>query len=188
MSYAYQLYDKSDNLIVHNDLQVQGPWYEQGIRSELTFVNRYGKLFSVDINPEKKIEKTAPDLINTVTGVIGDLKEQNTPFFRCGKKDGRLDPRFTVSFNVDDYIKYSKYGQFEVYFWVAWNAVKFVDPYLTIKVEPLEGIWKTDLDGLTSLVNIAHKHDYRQRVIDENGNSKDSYLLDLRLREFTQII
>lgn len=188
MAYTYNLYDTYGNLITHKDLQKQAPWYEQGIRSELIFVSKYGKQFSLDINPEKKFENYAPDLINTATGVIGDLKEQNTPFFRCSKKDNKLNPRYTVSFNVDDYNKYSKYDQFDVYFWVSWKAIKFVDPYLTIEVEPLEGIWRIDLNGLSSLVDIAHKHDYHQRVFDENGNSKDSYLLDLRSKEFVQIV
>lgn len=187
MSYSYQIYDQSGNLVTHNDLQKQAPWYEQGVRSELIFVNKYGKQFSLGINPEKEFKNSAPDLINTATGVLGDLKEQNTPFFRCGKKDGKLDPRYTVSFNVDDYNKYAKYDQFEVYFWVCWKAVKFVDPYLIIDVEPLEGIWKVDLPGLACLVDVAHKHDYLQRINDENGNSKDSYLLDLRSKKFVQI-
>lgn len=188
MAYTYSLYDQCGKLVKHNDLQKQAPWYEQGIKSELLFVKKYGEQFSVAINPEKEKNVSAPDLINISTGVIGDLKEQNTPFFKCDKKDGKLKPRYTVSFNVDDFNKYNPYGRFEVYFWVSWIAVKFVDHYGEINVEPLEGIWKIDLNGLRKLVELAHKHDYHQRVFDEHGNSKDSYLLDLRSKEFVRVV
>jgi len=183
---AYKLFDASGKEIFQKDLQAKAPWCVTGEVFEKVFIEKYGRKFSLDINPEKLTNKYAPDLINTSTSNLGDLKTQNTPFFLAWSKYG-LDPQYTVTFNVKDYLRYLKYHPtIEIYFWVSWVAVKFQGTR-DITVRPMEGVWGIRFPKLIQLVNTAPRHPYIQRYNDNSGNAKDSFLLDLNSIGFKQI-
>ncbi len=122
---AYKLYDAAGAEISWHDLQDKGPWCEIGASHKEVFIKKYGKLLNLEMNPEKATDLYAIDLINIKTNRLGDLKTQNTPFFKAGSSYG-LDPQFTVTFNVKDVNRYAeKYPDIDIYFWVNWLALKF---------------------------------------------------------------
>ncbi len=183
---AYKLYDINCIEIDLGDLQDKGPWHKFGEKSEKIFISKYGQELSLDINPQKLADPTVADLINTSNGKFAELKTKNTPFFKARGLYNH-DPQYTVTFDLKDHDNYMKnYPNLEVYFWVSWIAVKFVDTE-TITVKPMEGIWKIDFQDLKELNKKAPVHEYRQRIGDKLGNSKFSYVLDLRSKGFEKI-
>lgn len=170
------------------DLQDKGMWCRDGASQEEVFVEKYGAQLGLIINPQKADDPYAPDLVNTETGLLADLKTQNTPFFQAESRFG-YDPQFTVVFNGKDRERYrSLYPQIGIYFAVDWQAVKFENDFGVIEVEPLFGVWYIPFRELESLLATAPYHAYWQRVWDEKGNAKGSYILDLRDDAFQRLL
>lgn len=184
----YSQFDKYNNLVTHQDLQNKKLWCAEGEKIEEAFVRKYGGSLSVSLNPVKKVNPYAPDLIYRSSGQLADLKTQNTPFFKADKLYN-IDPSFAVVFNRKDYVRYSeKYPEIDVFFWIEWHSVKFVMGSFTKEVEYIEGVWKIAFAQLAELCKDAPEHCYQQRTGDNRGNAKSSFVLDIRNGLFVKVV
>ena len=184
---AYKLFDKDSNVVSHHDLQDKGLWCKIGSTKEEVFVEKFGRELHLSINPEKQRNPYAPDLLNTSSHLLGDLKTQNTPFFQA-KARFNLDPQFVVVFNGKDRLRYLEhYPYIEIYFAIDWQVVRF-EGREVISVLPMKGVWFIPFQDLNLLLEKSPFHAYQQRTKDQNGNAKGSYVLDLKNPAFRQIV
>ncbi len=51
----------------------------------------------------------------------------------------------------------------------------------------MEGIWRISFQKLIGLSKKSPIHEYQQRINDQAGNARDSYVLDLRDSSFEKI-
>ena len=182
-----KLYNSKGEIVKHEDLQDKASWCEKGRSSEDVFVKKYGNELNLIINPEKKWNKYTVDLKNIQTENFADLKTQHTPFFQALERYS-IDPQYAVTFNKKDYLRYSEfYPDIEVYFWVEWLATKFENEHKAIEVNPMDGVWKISFDNIKDIVDDAPLHYYGQRIFDTSGNSKGSYVFDLRHPLFNKL-
>lgn len=163
-------------------------WVGYGLEREHDFVENIApKAHLVAmINPEKKQNRYAPDLLIDTDEKIADLKTQETPFFTAGRHRG-YDPTYTVTFNKKDYDRYkSLYPTISLIFWVNWGITEMTLGQRTIKTSKIHGVWRCTLTDITEFITIDHAplHSYQRRTDDE-VNARDSYLLDLR--KMTQV-
>lgn len=185
---AYTLYDKDGQEINHHDLQDKTKWCKDGEKVEQSFVRIHGEVLNISINPEKETNPYSPDLLNLTTGIRGDLKTQNTPFFKSQYLYG-IDPTFAVVFNLKDRERYIKlYPDIDIYYWVDWIAVKFSMGSNTTMAQPLYGVWKTSFAELNKYLDKSELHEYQQRKYDTKGNAKSSYVLDIRNPCFNRLV
>jgi hypothetical protein len=184
---VYRMFDSDGNQVFNDDLQNKGAWCEEGAKKEVVFINRYGKQLGLGINPDKIENKYAPDLINIKTKNLGDLKVQNTPFFKASILYD-LDPQYTVVFNLKDKERYSRYyPKIDIYFWVNWFAVKMEQNGEEFIVEPMKGIWYISFEHLLTHLKSAMLHSYKQRKSDTRGNARSSYIVSLLSDGFIKV-
>lgn len=184
---SYKLFDKDGQEVSQHDLQDKGAWCKTGLSQEEAFVELFGRKLGLIMNPEKKTNPFAPDLFNTKSNQLADLKTQNTPFFQA-KSRFNLDPQYTVVFNKKDRDRYQEmYPNIEIYFAVDWLVTKFAG-YSTIEVQPMFGIWYIPFTSLDALLEKAPLHPYLQRTNDNKGNAKESYILNLLDPSFLKLL
>jgi hypothetical protein len=175
---TYKLFDINDQEVNQHDLQDKGVWCESGASKEEVFVDKFGKSLNLIINPEKKNNPYVPDLLNTKNNLLADLKTQNTPFFQAKSRFG-YNPQYTVVFNGKDRERYKKkYPEIEIYFAIDWQVIKFQGK-TTIEVEPMMGIWRISFKELDIILEKAPFHSYQQRISDNLGNAKGSFVISL---------
>jgi len=151
-------------------------------------VNTFGSELKISINPEKIENPYAPDIIRNTDGNLGDLKTQNTPFFKA-KTLFQIHPSYAVVFNIKDYNRYKeKYPNIVIYFWVNWMVRKFKMNNNEITVDKISGVWMINFIDVGKLVKTAPKHFYQQRRFDNKGNAKGSYVFDIRNELFKKVI
>lgn len=185
---AYKLIDTNGQEVTHHDLQDKGAWCIAGASKEEIFIQNYGGQLNLIINPEKSTNPMVPDLFNSSSMLLGDLKVQSTPFFQAETRFG-INPQYAVVFNYKDVLRYSEhYPNIEIYFWVDWQAVAFESGNTRIEVEPMNGVWFIPFQILTEVITTAPLHSYQQRVFDRKGNAKASYVLNLENSQFNRII
>ena len=168
------LYRTEGEVVMYNT-EDKMAWYKHGERMENHFVSTVAPSIGIDviINPEKKTNKYAHDLILDGTK-RADLKHQGTPFFMAGRYD--FNPMETVSFNKKDYERYkSIYPDIFVVFWVQWDK----QSRYGVNVDAQNGVWIYSLDELGEQIKDAPLHTYQKRIKDKLGNAKDSYLIKL---------
>ncbi|MEM7296972.1 MAG: hypothetical protein AAF391_01765 [Bacteroidota bacterium] len=183
---GYKLFDKSGNELNHHNLQDKDYWCGDGERIEHSFVRQYGNALGLKINPQKEHDKYAPDLINA-EGQLCDLKTQNTPFFSSARY-GFNDPSYVVVFNKKDARRYyDAYRNIDIYFWVRWEAVKYINDNVSIEVEPIEGVWKVSFINLIEILKNAPIHHYKQRINDIKGNAKSSFLISIKEKNIIKV-
>lgn len=184
---AYRQFNKDGVEITPQDLQNKSLWCKDGEKIEEVFVNKYGKQLDLVINPAKVNNPYAPDLLKS-NEFIGDLKTQNTPFFKANDLYG-IDPTYAVVFNRKDAERYwRQYKEIIIYFWVEWHSVRFEMGSTIKEVEFLNGVWSIPFVELVELLKVAPEHMYQQRVNDTKGNAKGSFVLDIRNPKFTKVI
>lgn len=155
------------------DTNDKGAWCTKGEQKEKEFIQRYGNRLNLIINPKKKWDRYAPDLFNTRTELVADLKTKNTPFFTVKAFYG-LDPHYTVEFNCKDRANYAEnYPEIEIYFWVDWPTTQRGD----IQVGEMNGVWVIPFEELNVMLDSVPIWEHRNR---KKGNAKDGYLIDLR--------
>lgn len=185
---AYKLFDINNNELLYHDLQDKSRWCKDGEKIEEGFIRQFGEKLGLVINPEKKTNPYAPDLLNTINGKLGDLKLQSTPFFKAKSMYG-IDPTYAVVFNLKDKLRYeTNYPEIEIYYWVNWIAIKFEMGFSKIQVEPLQGIWEVDFQIFNKYLNETSLHEYQQRVNDQKGNARSSFVCDIRANIFNRLI
>ncbi|WP_133059249.1 hypothetical protein [Burkholderia puraquae] len=164
------------NTRISHDTEDRAWWYIHGQLLEDQFVQICRNKLNIDaeINPQKSHDNTAPDLL--VSGVLADLKTQNTPFFTAGRYG--MDPRFTVTFNRKDYDRYnSLYPEIAIYFWIDWAQTQYRD----IQVDYLGGIFTLPFHEVSAMIdNGVPEHHYARRTDPSDRNAKSSFLLDIR--------
>lgn len=185
---AITLFDAHDNELNHHDLQDKTHWCKDGESLEHLFVERWGNELGYDINPGKKQSRYVPDLINLNNGLLADLKVQNTPFFKSEKLFG-IPPTYAVVFNLKDKLHYAAdYPNIEILYWVDWKAVRAIIGDKMYSVSEFRGVFKTTFVELNKHLTDANLHIYQQRIFDDKGNARSSYVVDIRLDIFQQIM
>lgn len=153
-------------------------WLEFGEEKEREFVLDIASKIGLRaiINPEKKENPYAPDLRIDDDYKIADLKTQETPFFTANKYG--YDPRYTVTFNQTDYLEYmEQYPGMDILFWVNWDTLEGYGR----KILPLQGVWRCTINDIAQFVKEgARLHPYINRQDDNQGNARESYMLDVR--------
>lgn len=184
---SYRQFDKEGNEVSHKDLQAKSSWCRDGEAIEEAFVNKYGRILNLTINPEKAHNPFAPDLLESGK-MLADLKTQNTPFFKS-KKLYNINPTYAVVFNRKDAIRYyKKYPDIIIYFWVEWHSIKFEMRDFQQTVEYVNGVWRIPFRQLMPLLKTAPEHRYQQRKNDIQGNAKSSFVLDIGNPLFKKLI
>lgn len=187
------MYDINNQAISHGDLQNKGLWCSHGESKEYVFVKNYGQCLNLIINPEKQRNIYAPDLAYSSGNGLADLKTQNTPFFTAIKY--QYDPQYTVTFNRNDAERYRRESpDLDIYFWVDWIAVRYYKKSTNprygdtdITVSPMCGVWKVSFRDLYKIIENSPLHQYQQRLNDNQGNARDSYLINLTDARITRV-
>jgi len=181
---------------VPTDNQNKTAWVEAyGLVKETEFVEKNLPLVPLQgrINPAKKHNKFTNDL-----EVIfpSELKTIDTPFFKSGEMFagfGPFDPQYTATFNKKDYDKYKveQPDWFTIFFHLHFVGHKCA---LTIrgreyKVNPIDRIYIVQFFYLKALIESgkAPLHKYGERQNDQQGNAKDSYIIDLRAYPYHEL-
>jgi len=154
---------------------------EKGAEDEVKFVNVLVKKLNLPliINPEKVKDKFALDLLDTRKSEPSDLKYQQTPFFKA-RSLYDLNPQYAVTINVKDIVRYlEQYGNPDIYFWLDWD--KELEKEIGGKryaVKSMAAIYVATTKQINKM-NLPI-HSYARRINDQNGNKKDSYIVDAR--------
>lgn len=183
---AITLYNSEGGIVTYHDLQDKRRWCKDGESLEQSFVRRYPHLGYI-INPEKANDPFVPDLLNTETNIITDLKSQHSPFFKS-KVLYDIEPTYAVVFNLKDKERYERhYPSIDILYFIEWIPIR-ADIYGKVySVQPHSGIYRTSFKNLLSLLVKSPIHSYQQRVSDTQGNAKDSYVLDIRNEIFERL-
>lgn len=182
-----ELYDIDGNVIKHHNLQDKTHWCKEGEKLEISFVREYGEKLKYILNPDKTKNECAPDLINTKTNNLADLKVQNTPFFKAKELYG-IEPTYAVVFNEKDKDRYENYyPDIEIVYYVNWLVLKAVIKNRIYTTPGFKAIFKAEFPKLRDYLSTLKIHYYKQREFDTKGNAKGSYVLDIRNPVFTQI-
>jgi hypothetical protein len=157
-------------------------WCSNAESDERLFVSDVVPQFGGDIviHPDKATSPYGPDLWLPKSRLPGDLKFQQTPFFTARRYG--LGPQYAVTFNVKDFERYrSLYPDIVLFFWVRWGETSY-PPDTSLDVSPMEGVWWERFSVLkkAAVYGRMPRHTYRNRVDDECGNAKESFLFDVR--------
>lgn len=144
------------------------------------FINGLNGLVTLRINPDKEFDPYTHDLI--VNGAPGDLKTQDTPFFKSETLYD-IDPQWAITYNHKDYLRYKK-----KYTSVGKNVVLFFDVTrkdevkYDVKTFPMRAIFYTKASDIEKMIENKEVplHEYLNRKNDDQGNAKSSYVIDVR--------
>lgn len=159
-------------------------WVRVGVQRENEFVAERAPDLGIvaEINPAKADDPYTHDLM---VRVASDLKAVRTPLFKARELYG-LDPQYTITFNVKDYNRYAElYPDILVIFDVRWAADK-AEMQLgdtTYRVAPMHATYWGFLSHIADAIDTCgnQKHVYARRDNDDQGNARDSWVLDARL-------
>ena len=148
------------------DLNDKKAWCDLGLELEKEFVSnsRFSDV-TIGMNPSKSFDKYTYDM---KIEMPCDLKTITTPWIYSEEMFG-IPSDYAISINRKDLRRYySLYPNIIIIFDVQYENYKATH-------------W-SDLDRLRILVkqNKAFLHKYKNRVDDNIGNAKDSYVLDVR--------
>lgn len=176
----HKLFSSTGLEVFQHDLQDKKTWCKTGETLEVEFLKKFGDKFDLRANEEKSNNPTLPDFIHNGTSRYVDLKTQNTPFFSASKY--QQNRQYAVTFNNIDLQRYRElYPRITVIFHVIWEATKIkYDDGRTFEVRPMSGIWAATIEHISKHCTADKYHAYQQRVSDNKGNAKGSFVLDLR--------
>lgn len=162
------------------DTEDKKSWYKFGEKQEIEFLENIVPRLKMDIklNPEKEEDPGAIDLV--MGKRLGDLKKQETPFFKSEKLYG-VNPQYCVTFNTIDYRSYTnKYdpSDVDIIFWVDWKKLNMFN----ITLKSMHGVWLINVAEIQKWVEKEKLPvvRYKRRISDTRGNAQTSYLLDLQ--------
>ena len=149
-------------------------WIVEGTKSEKLFVEKYGKVLGVDINPAKRDNPYVIDMV-TDTGMLADLKTQSTPFKSSDRKWG-IPPDMCFTFDEYSALRYHFYhaSAIWIYLWVR-----------HVKPERVYRVFMHDLRIYMLTRAKIHIQDARKDLPSQN---RAVYVLDLRDHIFKQVI
>lgn len=181
------LYGIDGQVISNHNTQDKAFWCKAGETLEASFVGLHGNYLNYSINPAKKIDSYAPDLVNLDTNRLADLKVQQMPFFKAKQLYG-IEPTYAVVFNEKDRLRYERYyPDIEIVYWIDWVAVKADIRGRIFEVTPFKGVFRASFREMVKYLDTLAIHYYQQRVADELGNAKGSYVLDIRNPVFKRL-
>lgn len=166
-----------------HDTEDKSYWVNQyGTKKEIEFCNLMNSIggYSTIPNPSKQFDKYAPDIL--VNGALSDLKYCGTPFYTARKYHG-LDPQFVITFDDKDYLRYkSKYPEILIYFWVEYPDASGQFGGESISIRKVNHIFEIPFNRMMQYIELGGipHHTYKRRLADEIGNSRGSYLFDIR--------
>ncbi len=163
---------------VPHDTEDMAWWLTFGETLEVEFVKKCRETgLSVSLNPEKRFDKTAPDLV--FNGKRADLKTQQMQFLSAANYG--IDPSYYVTFNRKDFERCSTMFQdIILFFWVEWKQ----RAYREYSIDRLAGVFLVELPRVSKMIaDGASEHFYLRRRGDRQGNARSSFLLDLRLMD-----
>jgi hypothetical protein len=161
--------------------QDKDAWCRAGEIYEEAFVQvmRENIGYPLVINPEKAVNKYAPDL--SIEGDetlmhprLADLKVQTTPFFTADRYG--ISPQYAVVLNQKDVERYAQhYQNIYIYFWVDWHITEMFGQH----VPYFGGIYGATWSRILEMLETAPLHHYQERGDDMRGNARSSYVLYL---------
>jgi hypothetical protein len=164
------------------DTEDKTAWCNHGAVKEVDFAN--SRLFDIGlaghINLAKKNDPYTHDLF---VQFPVDLKSVTTPLFKAQDLYG-LDPQYTVTFNHKDAVRYKeKYPNILVLFDINWETLEKDIGGHVYHVDPMHVTVAGFLSDISRAIKKSgmHKIEYKNRVNDDAGNAKVSWVFDLRL-------
>lgn len=183
----FKLFDRFGNIYKSHDHNDRATWYEAGSAMEDQFIEKHGKELGYIRNPEKDTDVMAVDMVDIFKKKKADLKTLNSPLFIAQKKYN-LDPRFMVTFTTKDKARYNAiHKNIDIVFWIDWKAVRMEGLYYSVQIEYLYAVYVISLEDLTMLTETSILHNNPSRI-DVAKNSKATYLIDVRMPQFTRLI
>lgn len=144
---------------------------------EPAFIEKFGEMFDLIINPAKQKHPFEPDLYRLKNSTAAELKCQFTPFYLSETKFG-IPPQYVWSFNAYDLHRYTlkNCDNMEFFIWLKFKKSQ----YGNIVVEDTEAVYYTTLFELKRAINKRnHTHQFLKRKTDE-VNKKENFIVDLR--------
>ena len=158
------------------DTQDKDAYCEYGSELECEFIEEFGFDMGLRINPEKLHNPYAIDLIEQETGKKVELKNRRTAFYKSHQLYG-IDPNYCVLINHKDIVNYrANHPDIDVIFWVYWSA-ETAKQWWKYGVEAQHYILKIPFRSLDEMCQESALHEYKDRVDDNRGNAKRSYVL-----------
>lgn len=162
-------------------------WCRLGNKFEREFAFNILPKFGIVAEINNDTDKYAPDF--TINGILADLKYSANPFIKA-RSYGIKDPRTEHSFNRKDYLRYKElYPHVLIFFWHRFERKSYTIGEITTQIEPMNHVWYIKFEYLSILIeaNAFPLHQYARRINDTDGNAKDSYVLDLSLKNFNDV-
>jgi hypothetical protein len=144
------------------------------------FMNGLNGLVKLKMNPDKEFDPYTHDL--TVHGAPGDLKTQDTPFFKAEVLYD-IDPQWAITYNHKDYLRYkSKYTDKGSDIILFFDVTRKNETKYDVKTFPMRAIFYTKASDVEKLIESSQVplHEYINRKNDTSGNAKNSYVIDVR--------
>jgi hypothetical protein len=156
-------------------------WCDLGAQAEKAFAieRLYDLGLSGAVNVSKKQDPFTHDLF---INFPADLKSVRTPLFKAEEMFG-IDPQFAVTFNGKDGQRYSQmYPNIVVVFDIFWEVCEKTIDDRVYKVEPMRLTVAGFLSDIRRAIKKSgsHKIVYKNRVNDQSGNAKESWVFDAR--------
>jgi hypothetical protein len=163
------------------DTEDKQAWCDYGSRAEQTFA--IGRLFDLGLSGAINLEKRSnPYTHDLFVNFPVDLKTVRTPLFKAMDLYG-LDPQYTITFNEKDGKRYrSLYPNIIVIFDIDWDSTEMNIDGRVYRVNPMKMTVAGFLDDIRQAIEKSGKHKivYQRRLNDEDGNAKQSWVLDAR--------
>jgi hypothetical protein len=147
------------------------------------FINSLNnELIKIKINPDKDHDPYTHDLIIN-DKIAGDLKTQDTPFFKS-EILYNVDPQWAITYNHKDYLRYKeKYTNNNKDIIIFFDVNRKSETLYEQSTQLMRAVFYAKASEIESLIenNLVPLHEYQNRVNDNSGNAKSSYVIDVRL-------
>jgi hypothetical protein len=98
-----------------------------------------------------------------------------------------VEAQFAVTFNRKDFERYrADWPSIDIFFWIHWEETRrTIGPHL-YSVDEMAGVWRASFPAIRHAIEqrAVREHEYLNRLFDQAGNAKASYIVDLRRSEF----
>jgi hypothetical protein len=137
--------------------------------------------YKLEVNPEKLHNIYTADLL--VNGLYkGDLKTQDTPFFKSFEKYG-IDPQWAITYNLKDAVRYKEiYTNNRIPLVIFFDLKRKEEENYGVKIKPMRAVFATMAKNIEDIISEGKTplHVYSKRRGDNSGNAKESFVFDAR--------